>query len=134
MSTKSATKTPRFLFWVQLSLFLGLLVISIFALGPIREMYVTAIDRSGEDLVLRVIATLEQYQNEHKLATGQYAEGSFDSTKGIRSISDATGWVPSLDEGIVYTIKRVGDSGYQVGAKHPDGSSTCLQYPQKLPC
>lgn len=103
-------------------------------LVPIRSMYISAIDQSGETLVLRVMDTLLEYQIDYKNENGEYAEGSFSSSKNATSISELTGWVPSLDEGIEYVVERISPERYRVIAHRPDQSRVCRIYPDKTNC
>lgn len=134
MTDEPSTKKPRRISFVQILVFMLLMTIFALLLIPIRTMYKSAIDQSGETLVLRVMDTLLEYQIDYKNDNGQYAVGNFNSSDGDRSISEQTGWVPSLDEGIEYIVERISADRYRVIALLPDLSRVCRIYPDKTNC
>ena len=134
MTDEPSTKKSRRSSFVQILVFVLLMAIFALLLIPIRTMYKAAIDQSGETLVLRVMDTLLEYQVDYKNDNGQYAVGSFNSSDGDRSISDQTGWIPSLDEGIEYIVERISADRYRVIALLPDQTRVCRIYPDKTNC
>ena len=134
MTDEHATNKPRRISFVQVLIFTLLIAIFVLLLVPIRSMYESAIEQSGETLVLRVMDTLLEYQIDFKRENGEFAVGTFDSSEGVRSISEQTGWVPSLDEGIEYRVERISSDRYRVIALLPDQTSVCRIYPDKTNC
>ena len=78
--------------------------------------------------------TLVEYQIDYKNDNGQYAVGNFNSSEGDRSITELTGWIPSLDEGIKYIVERISADRYRVIALLPDQTRVCRIYPDKTNC
>ena len=134
MTDEPSTNKSRRISFVQILVFMLLMAIFALLLIPIRTMYKSAIDQSGETLVLRVMDTLLEYQIDYKNDNGQYAIGSFNSSEGDRSISEQTGWIPSLDEGIEYIVERLSADRYRVIALLPDQTRVCRIYPDKTNC
>jgi prepilin-type N-terminal cleavage/methylation domain-containing protein len=88
---------------------------------------------SQRGVLMNNIATMEVFQEDLRLRTGNYAAGNYDLAGGDTSLQGAIGWAPQSDDGTVYSVVLAG-GGYEVTATAENGASVCMAYPAKQPC
>ncbi len=81
------------------------------------------------------IASIEPFQEEHRLRHGAYGEGSWHvSGESDESLFEVIGWRPTATEvDLMVEVTRVND-GFQVVASNSLGESLCRQYPSRSDC
>ena len=131
MSQGSTTQRPSNSSWNGRIVVAALLLLSALLVFPVFNMYRSALDQATPKLVLRVMDTLEEYQTKHKTKHGVYATGVFDSSEDIRTITEETGWVPSLDEAIRYSVELLDSNRYQVIAQTNGNLVVSKIYPEQ---
>lgn len=114
------------------------LTVSIAILGIIAAisvpLYRGYVESAANGALINNIATMEIFQEDAKLRTGAYAEGTYDAGAGETSLTDAIGWQPQADTGAVYVVESATASSYQVTATDAQGRSVCRIMPARTPC
>ena len=112
---------------VELMIALAIIaILSAFAL-PAYNNYVRT---SEQGVVVGNMKTMAIFQEDFFLRNGQYSVGHAN----IAAITGAIGWDPQADDNITYSIAAGDGSVYQLTAIHPAGFTTCMQYPDNIPC
>jgi prepilin-type N-terminal cleavage/methylation domain-containing protein len=113
---------------VELMIVVGILaVISAVAL----PFYTDYIETSQQAALINNISTIETFQEDFRLRNGAYQPGVFNAGSDADLV--ALGWAPQSDDGTTYTIVLAGGS-YRVTATNPEGSTVCMQFPEKIDC
>jgi type IV pilus assembly protein PilE len=77
------------------------------------------------------IATIETFQEDYRLRTGNYQAGVFAGGPDAGLL--ALGWQPESDDGTTYTITVAGNT-YDVTATDTAGTTVCRRFPAKVAC
>jgi len=77
------------------------------------------------------IATIEVFQEDFRLRTGNYQAGAYAGGPNAGLV--ALGWQPQSDDGTTYTITVAG-STYDVTATDTAGTTVCRRFPAKVDC
>ena len=91
------------------------------------------IKTSREGALISNIATMEVFEEDYRLRTGNYIAGSFDGTTADANMQ-TLGWQPQDADGTVYNIVVVAGPSYKVTATDKSGTTVCRQFPAKIPC
>jgi type IV pilus assembly protein PilE len=92
-------------------------------------MYSNYIQTSREGVLVNNISSIEIFQEDFRLRTGNYFAPAADTA----AITAGIGWNPRDDGDIQYSIAAAGN-GYRVTATDPAGVTVCLQMPEKIRC
>ncbi len=76
------------------------------------------------------IATMELFQEDYRLHTGNYLRVASNSAQ----IGETLGWHPKADNGTTYSISPGDGESYRVTAISPEGFRACVRYPEKVRC
>lgn len=81
------------------------------------------------------IASIEPFQESHRLKHGSYGEGSWRlANEDDQSLFEAIGWRPQAeDTNIVIKVTLV-EHGFEVIASNTFGESLCREYPSRRTC
>lgn len=101
---------------------------------PMYERYSNRYDASWQVLTLRVMETLEPYQEAYFSRSGTYASGTYDLANEDASIVIATGWTPSSHDDTKYVVTSIDESSYKVEARRGDEFYVCRMFPGNVPC
>lgn len=94
-------------------------------------MYQGYIETSRIGVLVNNMATMEVFQEDFRLRTGNYQAGEWDG--GADAGLLALGWRPQADDGTVYTITVAGNS-YSVTATDTQGTTVCRVFPERTEC
>ena len=86
---------------------------------------------SREGALLNSIATIEVFQADYRLRTGNYQPGVFNG--GPDADLTVLGWQPEANDGTTYTITVAGAT-YDVTATDRAGTTVCRQFPARIAC
>jgi len=111
-----------------LELMIAVGIIAVLA-GVGIPQYRDYITTSREAKLMNNIATIEVFQEDHRLRTGAYETAAGN----VVAITAAIGWEPQTADGITYALGASG-TGYSVTATDTQGLSVCMIYPQKMRC
>jgi len=111
-----------------LELMIAVAILAVIA-GVGIPQYQGYIDTSKEAKLLSNIATIEVFQENHKLRTGAYETAAANLT----AITAAIDWEPQSDDGTTYALAASG-TGYSVTATDTEGRAVCMVYPDKTRC
>jgi prepilin-type N-terminal cleavage/methylation domain-containing protein len=89
------------------------------------------IETAREGVLINSISTIEVFEEDFRLRTGNYQPGVFNVTPDANL--QTLGWRPQENDGTVYTIVLAGGS-YQVTAVDKTGTTVCRQFPEKVAC
>jgi prepilin-type N-terminal cleavage/methylation domain-containing protein len=100
------------------------------------QFYTGYIENATTGVLAQNIDTMRVFQEDQRLRTGTYGEGTYDVDGGDTSLSAAIGgWAPDdPDAGIVYVVDADGANGYNVTATHPDGTVLCREFGTSPAC
>lgn len=101
-------------------------VISAVAL-PIYNSYIAT---SREGVLVNNIATIEVFQEDFRLRTGNYLTAAAD----VAAIDAAIGWAPQNNDGTTYSIAAGPGGSYQVTATDDAGTTVCIRLPDNVRC
>lgn len=93
-------------------------------------VYQGHLQTSREGALISGIATMEVFQEDHRLRTGAYLREAAD----VAAIAAVIGWRPKADHGVAYRIAPGAGGTYHVTATAPDGARVCLRLPEKTRC
>jgi len=93
-------------------------------------MYNEYISTSREGVLVTNISTIEVFQEDFRLRTGNYLLVAAD----MAAIEAAIGWEPRADDGTTYSIADGGGGSYQVTATDNAGTTVCIEFPEKTRC
>jgi type IV pilus assembly protein PilE len=89
------------------------------------------IQTSREAVLVNNIGTIEVFQEDFRLRTGNYYVGPGN----LAAITAAIDWQPDGDApGTTYAIADGGGGTYEVTATGPDGTVVCLSLPDGVRC
>ena len=111
-----------------LELMIAVAIIAVLA-GVGIPQYRDYITTSREAKLMNNIATIEVFQEDHRLRTGAYETAAGN----VVAITAAIGWEPQTTDGITYALGSSG-TGYSITATDTQGLSVCMIYPQKTRC
>ena len=82
------------------------------------------------------IASIEPFQEAHRMKQGAYAEGSWHlNSETDESLYEAIGWRPSSTESANFSLEvTLSDDGFRVVAKNSLGEALCRDYPSRESC
>jgi type IV pilus assembly protein PilE len=89
------------------------------------------VQTSREGALLSSIATIEIFQEDFRLRTGNYQPGVYNG--GPDANLTVLGWQPEANDGTTYTITVAGAT-YDVTATDRVGTTVCRQFPAKIAC
>ncbi len=113
---------------VELMIVVAVLAIITAIAMPAYNGYVQT---SREAVLMNNISTIEVFQEDFRLRTGNY----FVGPGNLAAITAAIDWEPEGDEpGTTYTIADGGAGTYEVTATSPQGTSVCLSLPDGVRC
>lgn len=92
-------------------------------------MYNGYIQTSREGVLVNNISTIEVFQEDYRLRTGNYLLAAADRA----AITAEIGWDPQ-DDSVTYSIADGGGGSYEVTATDGTGLSVCLRLPQGVRC
>jgi prepilin-type N-terminal cleavage/methylation domain-containing protein len=92
-------------------------------------LYNGYIQTSREGVLVNNISTIEIFQEDFRLRTGNYFAPAADTA----AITAGIGWNPRDDGDVQYSIAAAGNS-YRVTATDAGGVTVCLQMPEKIRC
>jgi type IV pilus assembly protein PilE len=102
-------------------------IIAAVALPAYNEYIAT----SREGVLVTNIASIEIFQEDFRLRTGNYLTAAADAA----AIEAAIGWAPEGDEpGTTYSIAAGPAGSYQVTATSPAGTTGCMRLPDGVRC
>ena len=101
-------------------------IISAVAL-PIYNNYIAT---SREGVLVNNIASIEVFQEDFRLRTGNYLTAAAD----IAAIEAAIGWTPRNNNGTTYSIAAGPGDTYQVTATDTSGVTVCVRLPDDVRC
>ena len=106
-------------------------VIAILA-GIALPLYTGYIENSRQAVLINNISTIEVFQEDFRLRTGNYYVGPGN----LAAITAAIDWEPEGDApGTTYVIADGGGgTSYQITATSPDGTSVCWRLPDGVRC
>ena len=93
-------------------------------------LYTGYIEGAREGRLVINIATMDVFQEDFLLRTGGYMTVAAD----IAAITAGIGWIPQANDGVTYSIADPGGGSYRVTAVDPEGTTICMQYPDKTRC
>jgi type IV pilus assembly protein PilE len=94
-------------------------------------LYSGYVRNSREGALVSNIATIEVFEEDFRLRTGNYQPSAYDG--GPDADLTLLGWQPQADDGTTYTITVAGAT-YDVTATDTTGVTVCRTYPAKTPC
>jgi prepilin-type N-terminal cleavage/methylation domain-containing protein len=102
-------------------------IIAAVAMPLYRGYIVTA----REGVLIEAISTVEVFQEDIRLRTGNYQPGVFAGGPDANLL--VLGWQPQSDDGTTYTITVAGNT-YDVTATDTTGTTVCRRFPAKIEC
>ncbi len=127
-STGVRVTHPRGQGFTLLELMIAVAILAILA-GVGIPTYQGYLDNSREAKLINNIATIEVFQENHRLQTGAYATVGAN----LAAITAAIDWEPQTNDGITYVLGASG-AGYSITATDDQGKSVCIIYPDKVRC
>lgn len=122
---------PRGVSLIELMIAIAILAaLAAIALPAYRDHVETA----AAGVLVQDIATMELFQEDTRLRTGSYGDGTWDPGAGDTSLRDAIGWAPTHSEGTVYVVDTMDGDGYRVRARDRTGRAVCRLMPGREPC
>lgn len=97
---------------------------------PVYNGYVQS---AREGALISTMSTMQVYQEDLRVRTGDYAGGTYDPGGGDTSLVTNLGWEPQDDDGTTFVVVAAADS-YTVTATSSDGTVVCRQYPGANAC
>ena len=85
---------------------------------------------SREGVLAANIASMEVFQEDHRLRTGAYLQAA-DSAGEITAV---IGWRPKSEDGVEYIMAPGNAGSYQVTAVSSEGTRVCMQLPERARC
>jgi len=129
MNTKNAfIRAYRAKGFTLLELMIAVAILAVLA-GVAIPTYNGYIDNSREAKLINNIATIEVFQENHRLRTGSYATVGAN----LAAITAVIDWEPQTDDGTTYVLGASG-TGYSITATDEQGKTVCIIYPQKTRC
>ncbi len=128
---RSAHGNPAFSI---LELLLVLAISSILATVAV-VLYRDYVETARLGVLDATIASIEPFQEAHKLNKGNYAEGSWHhESEGDQSLFEAIGWRPTEEDSDHVVRVSLVEDGFQVVASNAYGESLCREYPSRKIC
>ena len=93
-------------------------------------MYRGYLQTSAEGVLVNNISTIEIFQEDFRLRTGNYLLVAANEA----AITAAIGWNPQKNDGTTYSIANPGNGNYRVTATSPDGTVVCMELPIGTRC
>ena len=93
-------------------------------------MYQNYVQTSEAGVLLSNMATIEVFQEDFRLRTGDYAVNLADKA----AIEAAIGWEPRDGAEYLYSIAAGDGSIYRLTGIDPNGNTRCIEYPAGTPC
>ncbi len=122
---------PRGVSLIELMIAIAILAtLAAIALPAYRDHVETA----AAGVLVQDIATMELFQEDTRLRTGSYGDGSWDPGAGDTSLEDAIGWAPGNSDGTVYVVDAMDGDSYRVTARDRTGRAVCRVMPAREPC
>lgn len=128
MCTSVLTSHPRGQGFTLLEMMIAVAILAILA-GVGIPTYNGYLDNSREAKLISNIATIEVFQENHRLKTGSYATVGAN----LAAITAAIDWEPQTNDNITYVLAASG-TGYSITATDDQGKSVCMIYPDKTRC
>jgi len=94
---------------------------------PIYNDY---IETSREGVLANNISTIEVFQEDFRLRTGDYLTVAAD----VAAIEAAIGWEPQNNDGTTYSIAAGPGDSYEVTAIDEAGTTVCIRLPDNVRC
>lgn len=112
-----------------IELLISVVILSI--IGAIAmPMYQSYVQTGEEGVLLSNMATIEVFQEDFRLRTGDYAVNLADKA----AIEAAIGWEPRDSAEYTYSIAAGDGSIYRLTGTDPNGNTRCIEYPAGTPC
>lgn len=111
-----------------IELMIAVAVIAIVAAVAL-PVYTGYIETSREGVLVGNIATMEVFQEDFRLRTGNYLLVAADTA----AIEAGIGWNPQ-DDAVAYSIADGGGGSYEVTATDDTGTTVCIRYPEGDRC
>lgn len=112
-----------------IELLISVVILSI--IGAIAmPMYQSYVQTGEEGVLLSNMATIEVFQEDFRLRTGDYAVNLADKA----AIEAAIGWEPRDSAEYLYSIAAGDGSIYRLTGVDPNGNTRCIEYPAGTPC
>jgi type IV pilus assembly protein PilE len=89
------------------------------------------VQTSREGTLINNIATIEVFQEDYRLRTGNYQPGVYNGAPDANLT--VLGWQPQDNDGTTYTITVAGAT-YSVTATDRTGTTVCRQFPARIAC
>ena len=117
-----------------LELLLVLAISSILATVAV-VLYQDYVETARLGVLDATIASIEPFQEAHKLNKGNYAEGSWRlESEDDQSLFEAIGWRPAAEDTDLVVRVSLVEGGFQVVASNVYGESLCREYPSRRTC
>lgn len=112
-----------------IELMIAVAIVSVLAAVAL-PLYNNYIATSREGVLVNNLSTLEVFQEDFRLRTGNYLLVAADAG----AIEAAIGWTPQSNNGTTYSIADGGGGTYDVTATGPAGTVVCITFPAKTRC
>ncbi len=96
-------------------------------------MYRGYVATAREGIMVNQMASMSVFQEDTRLRTGSYGAGDYNAANGVTTLTDAIGWAPSRDDGIVFRV-TASSASWTVTATDPSGKTLCRVFPAGEPC
>jgi type IV pilus assembly protein PilE len=93
-------------------------------------MYTGYIETSRQGALVNNISTIELFQEDFRLRTGNYLLVAANAA----AIKAAIGWDPQDDAAVTYAIASTAANTYNVTATDDSGTTVCMRFPAKVRC
>ncbi len=112
-----------------IELMITVAVISVLAAIAL-PLYNGYIQTSREGVLVHNITTMEIFQEDFRLRTGNY----LTNAANLAAITAAINWEPRDGGDVTYSIAPGAGGSYQVTAVDASGTTVCLELPDDDPC
>jgi len=92
------------------------------------------VDSAATGALVHGIASMAPFQEEVMLRAGAYASGTYNVAAGDSSLTTATGWQPTGDDGTAFVVDASAGTSYRVTATDAQGRTVCRILPARVPC
>jgi type IV pilus assembly protein PilE len=118
--------TPRGFTLIELLVTIAILAVITAIAVPLYTGY---IQTSREGTLIYNMSTIEVFQEDQRLRTGNYLTNAAD----LAAITAAIGWDPQTDN-VAYSIAPGTGTSYRVTATDAAGTTVCMEFPAKVNC